>query len=365
MSASRFWAFEYFESVLSVEVDPGVNLDESIDFLSRHFVCAPVATPVDGFVHLRLRPIESEDARFANLLGWQDMFVRESASDFFTIPARRLRVDGLELIECTKTSTRFVFDRVTSAVEVQLGSSGQRDFVELVRDLVLKDQENRGAVPLHATTAYRPGSCVVVAGSKGAGKSTILLELVENFGYQIVSGDRTLLRATSDGDFEIAGWPDYPHLGYATIAKYDGLRAIAGLSDAHVPASDYEFSPYNKYAVGLAGFRARFANAPQGLTCRPTLVIQPDIGPGEQTVLTPVADALDKRVADLEHNLESGFSGPHAGWQTFSENLTALHRETQQRLLRLLAGVPAFELSGPGDLTVDIFGPVLAGVVRS
>jgi hypothetical protein len=43
-----------------------------------------------------------------------------------------------------------------------------------------------------------------------------------------------------------------------------------------------------------------------------------------------------------------------------SKDLTPAHRETHHLLLRLLAETPAWELSGPGDLTVANFGPLLA-----
>jgi hypothetical protein len=235
-------------------------------------------------------------------------------------------------------------------VEVQLSPSGQLDLIELIRDLVARDQENRGALPIHGTAAYRPDSCVVISGSKGSGKTTVLLELVERFGYRILSGDKTFLRTSRDGRFVVSGWPDYPHVGYATIDRYDGLRALAGIPDDYVPESGYEFSPYNKYAVDPKGFRARFPSAPSGLACPPTLLIHPNIGPGERTVLTPVAANPAGRAADLEHNLESAFDGPHAGWQTFLPDRTAGVRATHAHLLRLLAEVPAYDLTGPGDL---------------
>lgn len=255
---------------LDLELEPGADISGALDFLGTHLVAEP---PGDGThrspVLATVRIAAAESDRHAPPAGtpWEDVYVRKSASEFFTIPARRAEAHGCEYLECTRTGTRFAFDRTARTIDAVIGPDGTMDLVELIRDLVLKDQENSGAAVLHATAAYRDGSAVLITGAKGAGKSTLLLELVEKFGYQIMSGDKTVLHEQADGSVLATGWPDYPHLGYGTIAKYPGLREIAGIADGYAPDAGHAFSPVGKFAVDPARFRERFPSAPRGCGC--------------------------------------------------------------------------------------------------
>jgi hypothetical protein len=216
---------------------------------------------------------------------------------------------------------------------------------------VLKDQENRGAAVLHAAAAYKDGTAVLVTWAKGAGKSTILLELVEHFGYQIMSGDKTVAREQPNGSVLVSGWPDYPHLGYGTIAKYQGLQQIAGIGDEFEPTPGHAFSALGKFAVDPIGFRERFPSAPRGLTVPVTGVVHPSIGPGEQTALIPVPDDRAERTEFLATNVESSFDGANAGWHHYLEDLRPEHAARRSRIATTLSAAPAWTLTGPGDLT--------------
>lgn len=341
-------ALRYRDSVLILDVQ-GISVDTALDFLSTHFVVEDTGetTPVP-LAHLTVRPLSGDEEGFESSAGWPELYVRKSASDFFTIPARRAIVEGVDLVECTKTGTRMVFDADARRIQVFLGAEGQLDVVELIRDIVLKDQESRGAIVLHATAAYRPDSTVLITGGKGAGKSTILLELVEHHGYSIMSGDKSLAYEGQDGAITIMGWPDYPHLGYGTIVKYDKLPEIAGIDEYYVPRADHAYSPHGKFAVDPGGFRARFASAPVAVESTPSMVIHPSIGAGDATTLEPVDEKTHRD--RLARNIESGFAGKHAGWQSYSTDETGRHSERRERVLDALASLPAWSLEGPGDL---------------
>ncbi|SCK38902.1 hypothetical protein [Streptomyces sp. WMMB 322] len=176
---------------------------------------------------------------------------------------------------------------------------------------------------LHATAAYRDGSAVLVTGGKGAGKSTVLLELVERFGYRVMSGDKTVVHELPDGSVLAAGWPDYPHLGYGTVAKYPGLREIAGIPEDYRPAQDHAFSPVGKFAVDPVRFRDRFPSAQLGVQAPVSAIIHPSIGPGDHTVLEPVGGSMAERAAALDANLESAFDGATPGGTATSTTAVA------------------------------------------
>jgi ABC-type lipoprotein export system ATPase subunit len=56
--------------------------------------------------------------------------------------------------------------------------------------LVLRQKENNGVVILHATCAFKNNQASIIIGSKGAGKSTTLLEFVQKSDYKFMSGIR-------------------------------------------------------------------------------------------------------------------------------------------------------------------------------
>ncbi|MEU8779612.1 hypothetical protein [Streptomyces sp. NPDC048606] len=345
---------DFHGTLLDLDVAPGADVASALAFLGTHLAALPARPDTRLRSPLAtLRIAAAPDARHTppGTAAWEDIHLRKSASEFFTVPARRTTLDDREYLECTKTGSRLTFDRTARTVDVALGRDGAMDLVELVRDLVLKDQENSGAAVLHATAAYRDGTAVLVTGAKGAGKSTLLLELVEHFGYRILSGDKTVLHERPDGSVLAAGWPDYPHLGYGTVAKYPGLKEIAGLSDDYEPRADHAFSPLGKFAVHPVRFRERFPSAPLGAHVPVTAILHPAIGPGEHTLVEPAADGTEAQEAQLRANLESAFDGAHACWHHYADDLRERTADRRDRITRALADVPAWTVTGPGDLT--------------
>jgi len=75
-------------------------------------------------------------------------------------------------------------------------------------------QIRKGAWVVHAAAVAYREHAVAIAGAKGAGKSTTLLDLVDQPGYDYLSGDKLFLTVTG-GRLYGTGWPDFPHLGWA------------------------------------------------------------------------------------------------------------------------------------------------------
>ncbi|WP_306368976.1 hypothetical protein [Nocardiopsis sp. CC223A] len=343
-------SLSFLDTVLDVHAEPGTGLDGALEFLGTHVAVDAPGALGEPVLSLHLSAAPGERHAPAADAAWEDVHVRKSASDFFTIPARRAREDGCEYVHCTRTGTRFRFDRAARRIDAAVPPGGAMDLVELLRDVILKDQENRGAAVLHATCAEKDGRAVLATGAKGAGKSTLLLELVEHFGHRVMSGDKTVLRLEEDGRVLAAGWPDYPHLGYGTIAKYPGLPDIAGLGEDHVPPVGHAFSPLGKFAVDPRRFRERFPGAPLGTRAPVAVILHPAIGPGQDTEVAAYRGDRAEHAAVLAANVESAFEGAHAGWHGFLDDRRDAAAPARDRIVRSLAGVPAWTVTGPGDL---------------
>ncbi|MFN8077546.1 MAG: hypothetical protein U0Q15_19275 [Kineosporiaceae bacterium] len=288
----------------------------------------------------------------AGALGPEDVHVRRSSSPFFTVAARRhtLACGGgaVEYVHCLRSGVRVRIDARARRIDAHVTRSGALDVIEMLRDLSLKHHENLGAVPVHATSAVRDGRALLIAGAKGAGKTSLLLELVERQGWSILSGDRSLL--LFDGDAaapRVAGWPDYPHLGEATVAAYRGLPAMAGLPESFTPSPARAFSPLEKVPLPPGPFRQRFPIAEPA--ARPPLVgvLYPRIGPGP-TTFTEVSGrgAEATRRGLLASAVESGFEGPHAFWTHFLDDARGAQRARRRRVLDAAAQVPAWQVEG-------------------
>lgn len=337
----------YRDSIVRFRAHEGADVSAALAFLGTHFRVEEVDSSSNPLVTLDVRHLGEPVADDGT---WEQIFVRKSASEFFTIPALRKTSGDVESVYCTKTSTRFDFNTSRGTVDVFVGGAGQLDLVELIRDLVLKDQENRGAAVLHGTAAERDGRAVLITGLKGAGKSTVLLELVEHHGYRVMSGDKTLAVRDADGQTVLAGWPDYPHLGYATIVKYPGLKDIAGLSDEFIPEPGFEFSPVGKFAVNPAGFRERFPSARRGLEAPAEVILFPGIGAAAETTFEAVTgpEEVLRRLRELD---ESPFTGKHAGWTSFIRSHREAHAVERDTMLNDLSAAAAWDVRGPGDVT--------------
>ena len=358
------YSLTFHDSTIDCEVDDLSLVETAVRFLSTHFTWEPrTGSTPDAIATLRVHALPFEPAIWQQATEWHDIFVRKSASEFFTVPAIKSTVGAIELLECSKSQTRMVFDRAAGVIDVGTSEAGAMDLVELVRDLVIKDQENKGVVVLHATAAHRDGDIAIISGSKGAGKSTILLELVEHFGFEVMSGDKALAKKNANGDVIVAGWPDYPHLGYGTIAKYDGLPSIAGIDDDFEPDEAQAFSPFNKFAVDPTPFRERFPSAERGLEGPVSLVLHPNIGPGASTRIVRASEVASERTQYLRDNIESGFGGTYSGWHTFVANETAKHAELTEEIVSALGELDAWEIQGPGDLA-DVTLPESIGASR-
>jgi hypothetical protein len=332
-------ALELLHSKINLLWRSPLTPDRVIDFLSTHFTVHERARLPGAFVEISVHGPQDEPPNVRFDAG-EEVWVRRSSTPAFSIPALRVVAGRVEWFQLCRSGTCMALDRERREARVWMATpEAWMDLVELIRDLVLRHEEKRGTVVLHAACAFKEGEATLIVGPKGAGKSTTLLDMVLHRGFQLLSGDKALL-TIRDGSFRVSGWPDYPHLGAGTLSRYPRLVERWGLADQVFGPGDV-WSPQRKVAIDPAVFRSTIPFVEPGTSCAIGRILYPEIDRdgGEMTLLT---DHWTRLAASIERKLGPG-SEP---WSRFIEGDG---RETEGpicELMALAAQVPAFLVSG-------------------
>ncbi|WP_127534508.1 phosphoenolpyruvate carboxykinase (ATP) [Paenibacillus kobensis] len=337
----------YLHTELEFHIEDGISLEPVFEFFGTHFEVERGAEAVNPLAVIR---VIRDASQFGNI-AWdagEDVYIRKSASAFFTIVARRVSIGGTEYYRCNRTDIRIAMDAVNGSILVAGATEGsEREnmvWIELIRDLVLKNEENHGVVVVHATCAYQDGAAMMIAGQKGAGKSTTLLELVHRFGCSFMSGDKTFLWMDG-GKLYASGWPDYPHLGLGTMSKYPEFVERYGLADPIAAAQETLWSGEHKIAVSPEVFKAIIPMTPPGLRCPVRLVIYPSVYPSGQCEIRTVDDHIRR----LTPHIERMFADGTVLWNRYVEPSTPEEYDAAvQACLAKLASISAVTVEGSG-----------------
>lgn len=352
MKSYNITTIEYLHSSLNFFIDPSLSLDHIFDFFSTHFFIRKDKIADNGIANVYVTRDNSLFSRI-NFEQGEDIYLRKSASDFFTIPGKRVIANGIEYIKCTKTETLIAFDSINKKINISTQSTETEQdelvFIEFIRDLILKNEENHGVVVLHATSAYKDGNASLIIGPKGAGKSTTLLELVNKLNYKFMSGDKTFLWV-EEGKLLAAGWPDYPHLGLGTLSKYPNFVEKFGLSEQIEAAKDNLWSTEHKMAVDPNFFKEVLPFTEPGLVSTVGGMIYPNLYPTEECFVEHVAEHIDLMVPHIERI----FNSDSKLWNHF------IKPKNQQELkvmtnhcLKIANQIPSLVVKGSGVLERD------------
>lgn len=353
-----FATLSFFDSVLNVTLHEGARIDGVLKFLCSHFTWREgVSGSSTAVANVNIYPAHHALVGWDDNADWEPTYLHHSATPALSIPARR-STNGLdEFVETTRTGTRIAFRRDSRQIDVVLAPVGELDVIELVRDIVLKDQENHGVLALQAASAQRSASVAVIVGPPGAGKSTVLLELVSHHGFRIVSGAVTLLRLWH-GALVAYGWPDFPQLGRHTIDRHSGLREIAGIPSDAGTGPESSFAAASPVTVDPERFRQRFSVAAPGFSGAPTEILLPALGAGASTTVRSIEGSAVARAAAIESTALSAFAGRYAHWQGYIGDSTADYRLGRESIIRQLSMLPIREVRGEGILNAHTYVPV-------
>ncbi|WP_091068082.1 hypothetical protein [Micromonospora humi] len=234
--------------------------------------------------------------------------IRRSSAAAFNLHGLRGHVDGADVVVCQDTTTALRLRDGVRSADLYLGSASFVQLVEFVRDIVLKAAERTGAVQVHAACAARDGKAVAIVGAKGAGKSTMLLDLVGRHGFRLVSGDKILVERTDEG-LTVRGWPDFPHLGVGTIVGHPALAAEVAALGHDLDAAE----PQRKLLLDPEVLERAF-----GLTYQPgavplSAVVLPEVARGGAGELSVLAHPdLDEVMRHVERTADNRWMSWHA-----------------------------------------------------
>jgi hypothetical protein len=344
---TRTLGLSYLHTQLDLRV-VDVDVDEALAFFEPHFTRATPSGPATARIHIHRRdrgepPPEAEP-----------VLIRKSRTEFFTVRAKRVGGRDSPGLACEASGTWLSFDLPHRRVTLDVPTTRPgREVIELIRSLVLRNEENTGVVMLHAAVVELDGRAVVVVGPKGAGKTSAALELVLHHGGRMLSGDKALLLP---GDtLTVAGWPDWPHLGLGTISRFPILIKTFDLADdvAAAAAGGDIWSMDHKRPLDPATFRDVVPFAAPATPLPVAAFVFPMVGPDRPVSLAPCPSA-----ERLAANVESSFASGTGGWNPLVEPSPHLDRYVSDAVARG-ATYPAFELEWDGALPPGVVSRLL------
>lgn len=231
---------------------------------------------------------------------------------------------------------------------VRLTAKSTIQIIDFVRDLVIRHQENRGTVVLHASGFRNDEKAVIVAGSKGAGKTTTLLSALRHSGWSYFTGDKVFCRQTGDG-ITVYPWRDYPYVGVGTIRADRRLEELVRqnvdpLLDEHPPTHKLLIDP----DVFESWLGTEFSADPMPLSA----ILLPEVRPGEPMRSWRLTGEAE-RWAHLNKIVDRQVDTSFFTWQSYLvPDYSAFYRSLA-RLRQVLPTVEMIRLRGTLDVDPD------------
>ncbi|MEU6973697.1 hypothetical protein AB0A71_39440 [Kitasatospora aureofaciens] len=230
--------------------------------------------------------------------------------------------------------------RITEASTVQV--------LDFVRDLVIRHEEDNGTVVLHASGIQRADEAVIVAGPKGAGKTTTLLSALRRPGWSYFTGDK-LFCTLDGGRISVHPWRDYPYVGVGTIRADARLEQLVreqvdpGL-DGHEPGHKILMDP----DVFESWLGAEFSAEPKRLAA----ILLPEVRPGEPLAVRHLTDD-NERWAHLNKIVDRQVDTTFFTWQSHLVPDYARFYRSLAELRTALDQVAMVRLTGTLDIDPD------------
>jgi hypothetical protein len=255
---------------------------------------------------------------------------------------RRLYVNRTTLVDTPRDA------RHDNAFRLCVTAGSTVQVLDFVRDLVIRNEESRGTVVLHASAVRDGDTAVAIAGPKGAGKTTTLLSILRRPGWSYFTGDKLFCRPAGDG-VEVYPWRDYPYLGVGTILTDPELTELVRET---VAPQVVALPPTRKLLLDPDVFEAwlgiEFSAEPKRLAA----VLLPEVRPGEPLRSRHLHDS-NERWAQLNKVVDRQADTTFFTWQSYLVPDYAAFYAALSALRGRLDRVPMVRLSGTLDVDPD------------
>lgn len=232
--------------------------------------------------------------------------------------------------------------------EVGITSGSMCQLLDFIRDLVIRTEETRGTVVLHASGVRRGDQGYAIAGPKGAGKTTTLVSVLSRPGWEYFTGDKLFCRI-EDGEIVATPWRDYPYVGAGTLREHpalvDWVRVNTGLDAAELPDRKKLLLDPDAFEAWLG---SEFSPEPRRLAG----LLLPEVRPGEPFGVERVTEE-PARWMELNRIVDRTVDTTFFGWQTYLVPDYAAFYATLSRMRPHLAGLSMLRLTGTLDVDLD------------
>lgn len=275
--------------------------------------------------------------------------IRQSTAPEFTFHALLSRYDDRLVYANEHTRLDVPVDAsVDRRFEVGITDGSVCQLMDFIRDLVIRTEETRGTVVLHASGVRRDGRAYAIAGPKGAGKTTTLVSVLSRPGWQYFTGDKLFCRI-EDGGITATPWRDYPYVGAGTLREHpalvDWVRANTGLDPAELPDRKKLLLDADAFEAWLG---SEFTPEPHRLAG----ILLPEVRPGEPFAAERVEEE-PARWMELNRIVDRSVDTTFFGWQHYLVPDYAAFYATLSAMRPYLADLSMLRLTGTLDVDLD------------
>lgn len=201
------WVFTYFKYYYHYYRDPH-------DILKLHDGdCFTLYSYVDEQSYLRM-------------FEWIEEILLLRVGYFYDDIAEITFADGGMMVDKKK---RMILSYHQSLKWIYLVSDGsdqsvQHEITRIIREIMTREMEKQGFFLFHASAVEKDGKCILFSGESGAGKTAMMLGLLEK-GYHYLANDRVLL-GVENRKVKIITWPGSIAITLATTMQFEPLIGI-------------------------------------------------------------------------------------------------------------------------------------------
>ncbi|MFJ2815274.1 hypothetical protein [Streptomyces sp. NPDC087294] len=335
----------FLDTTLHLDIDP--EAEKSFEPVARFFrhtlADAPANEPT---FHLTFVPYDPADQPPTG----RPAVIRQSTAPEFTFHALLSRHGDRRVYANDSTRLDVPVDTTKDRrFEVGITDASMCQLIDFLRDLIIRTEETRGTVVLHASGVQRDGRAYAIAGVKGAGKTTTLVSVLSRPGWRYFTGDKLFCRIGEDGGIIATPWRDYPYVGAGTLREHpalvDWVRVNAGLDAAELPDR-------TKLLLDADAFEAWLGSEFSPEPLRLAGILLPEVRPGEPFAVERVVEE-PARWMELNRIVDRSIDTTFFGWQHYLVPDYAAFYATLSAMRPHLADLAILRLTGTLDVDLD------------